>query len=67
MKKKINKNYQRGSISLFVLLSMIFFIVIVTSVAASVKNKEAKVNAEYKKIKVSYEKNVGNEEQKDRE
>lgn len=54
---------ERGSISLFVLLSALFFLVVVTSVGVSLKNKETRIDSEFAKIKESYEKDVGNEEQ----
>ena len=54
---------ERGLISLFVLLSALFFLVVVTSVGISFKNKEAKIDTELEKIKESYEKDIGNEEQ----
>lgn len=54
---------ERGSISLFVLLSALFFLVVVTSVGVSLNNKETRIDAEFAKIKASYEKDIGNEEQ----
>ena len=54
---------ERGAISLFVLLSALFFLVVVTSVGVSFKNKESRIDAEFVKIKESYEKDIGNEEQ----
>ena len=62
MMLKIERN-EKGSISLFVLLSALFFLVVVTSVGISFKNKEASIDAQFEKIKTSYEKDVGNEEQ----
>lgn len=59
--QKILRN-RKGSISLFVLLSALFFLVIVTAVAVSLKNKEASVDSQIQKVKASYEKDVGNEE-----
>ena len=56
MQKKL-KN-QRGSVALFVLLSALFFLVVVTSVAVSYKNKEAQIDSQIEKIKTSYEKNA---------
>ena len=53
---------ERGSVALFVLLSMLFFLAIVTSVGISVQNKETRLDAEYAKIKANYEKDLGNEE-----
>ncbi|MBR0427941.1 MAG: BspA family leucine-rich repeat surface protein [Clostridia bacterium] len=62
MMQKMVKN-ENGSISLFVLLSALFFLVVVTSVGVSFKNKEASIDAQFEKTKSSYEKDVGNEEQ----
>lgn len=66
MKKKINlhKNIisENGSIALFVLLSLLFFLVVVTSVGISMKNKQEAVEKEEQVIKNNYEKDVGNEE-----
>lgn len=53
---------KKGSISLFVLLSCLFFLVTVTSVAVSMKNKERSIDMQYAKTKASYEKDVGKEE-----
>ena len=53
---------QKGSISLFVLLSALFFLVMVTSVGVNVKNKEVSVNTNYQQIKAKYEQDIGNEE-----
>ena len=63
MKKKISVRNKRGAISLFVLLSLLFFLVLVTGVATSFKNKETTVNSQIAKVKASYEKDLGNEEQ----
>ena len=57
MQKKL-KN-QRGSVALFVLLSALFFLVVVTSVAVSYKNKEAQIDSQIEKIKQSYAKDAG--------
>ena len=59
--QKIFKN-NKGSIALFAVLSVLFFLVIVTSVAISLKNKESAVDAQYERVKSAYEKDVGNEE-----
>ena len=40
-----------------------FFLVVVTSVEVSTKNKSTRIDAQIAKIKEAYEKNVGNEEQ----
>lgn len=63
MKKKISVRNKRGAISLFVLLSLLFFLVLVTGVATSFKNKETTVNSQIAKVKSSYERDLGNEEQ----
>ena len=62
MQKKVNNNKQKGSISLFVLLSMLFFLVIVTAISISNKNRENDLYAKSQMIKSSYEKNIGNED-----
>lgn len=62
-KKSRKRRNQRGSIALFVLLSLLFFLVIVTSVGVSSKNKVGNIEAQYKQIKAKYEQEVGNEEQ----
>ena len=53
--QKILKN-ERGSVALFVLLSALFFLVVVTGVAVSFKNKEAQIDSQIEKIKTSYAK-----------
>ena len=58
--QKIFKN-EKGSISLFVLLSALFFLAVVTSVSISFKNKERSIDSQFEKIKSGYEKDVGNE------
>ena len=63
MKRKLGLRNKRGAISLFVLLSVLFFLVIVTGVATSTKNKETKTNAEIARVKAIYEKDIGNEQQ----
>ena len=55
--QKILKN-KKGSISLFVLLSALFFLVVVTSVGISYKNKERSIDSKLEKIKMSYEKDA---------
>ena len=54
--QKILKN-EKGSISLFVLLTALFFLVVVTGVGVSFKNKEVQIDSQFEKIKASYEKN----------
>ena len=63
MKRKLGLRNKRGAISLFVLLSALFFLVIVTGVATSTKNKETKTNAGIARVKAIYEKDIGNEQQ----
>ena len=63
MKRKSGLRNKRGAISLFVLLSALFFLVIVTGVATSTKNKETKTNAGIARVKAMYEKDIGNEQQ----
>ena len=58
--QKILKN-EKGAISLFILLTALFFLVVVTSVGVSFKNKEAQIDSQFEKIKLSYEKDVGQE------
>ncbi len=60
--QKILKN-EKGSISLFILLAALFFLVVVTGVGVSLKNKESEIDFHFEKTKASYEKDVGNEEQ----
>ena len=55
--QKILKN-ERGSVALFVLLSALFFLVVVTGVAVSFKNKETQIDSQFEKIKLSYEKDA---------
>ena len=55
--QKILKN-EKGSISLFVLLAALFFLVVVTSVGVSYKNKERSIDSKLEKIKMSYEKDA---------
>ena len=56
-------NNENGSISLFILLSALFFLIVVTSVGVSLKNKEATVDRNFEKVKQSYEKDLDNIEQ----
>ena len=55
--QKILKN-EKGSVALFVLLSVLFFLVVVTGVAVSFKNKETQIDSQFEKIKLSYEKDA---------
>ena len=53
---------RKGSVTLFVLVSTLFFLVIVVSIAISYKNKEIAIDKQIESIKDSYEKDVKNEE-----
>lgn len=59
MVSKIFKK-ENGSITLFVLLSCLFFLVVVTSVSVSLKNNSSSIDAEYTQIKENYEKSLEN-------
>lgn len=61
MRKKLIKNTRNGSISLFVLLSILFFLTIVSAVSISNKNRESDSDTRMHKIKSTYEKDVGSE------
>jgi len=52
--QKILKN-EKGAISLFILLTVLFFLIVVTSVGINLKNKETQIDKQYEKIKTSYE------------
>ena len=55
----INLKNNKGAITLYILVSLLFFIIAIASVQANLKTKEASVESEYQKIKASYEKNAG--------
>ena len=55
-----NLKSEKGSITLFVLLSTLFFFVIVVGVAVSLKNKETAVDKQFSLIKNSYEQEINN-------
>lgn len=59
---KYGINKQTGSIALFVLVSILFFLVIVTTAAVSSRNKVTQIDSEYQKIKASYEKDLNNQD-----
>ena len=63
MQKKLNLKSEKASITLLVLISMLFFLIVVSSVGVYVKNKELAVEKEYQEIKESYEKDVGKEDE----
>ena len=54
-RKRIGIKNERGSITLFVLLSGLFFLLLVTSVSIYVTNKATAQEDEYQKIKQGYE------------
>ena len=54
---------EKGSITVFVVLSLVFFLVVVVSVGIYSQNKAIAVEQEYQKIKSSYEQDVGNEDE----
>ena len=58
---KINFKKENGSISLFILVSVLFFLVAVVSVGISLKNKAVSMNKKFNTIKQTYEVDVGNE------
>ena len=55
--QKILKN-EKGAISLFILLTVLFFLIVVTSVGIFLMNKETQIDKQYEKIKTKYEKNA---------
>ena len=59
MQKKILKN-EKGSITLFVILAILFFLIVVFSVFMSSSNKNRIQASELDKIKEEYEKDVNN-------
>lgn len=64
MKKiKINFKKENGAISLFILVSLLFFLVIVVSVGISLKNKSVSMDRKLNTIKQSYETDIGNEDE----
>ena len=48
----------KGAITLYILVCVIFFIIAIVNVQTSLKNKEARVESEYQKIKAIYEKDA---------
>ena len=53
---------EKGSITLFVLASCLFFLVSIVGVGVYIKNKQISVDEKYMQIKSTYEKDLGNEE-----
>ena len=51
----INLKNDRGAITLYIIMVLLFFIIAIGSVSANLKAKEARLEAEYQKIKTSYE------------
>lgn len=62
MQENFDETNKKGAISLFVLLSILFFIAIVTAVALNIKNANNDIDMQEQRIKSMYEKDVGNEE-----
>jgi len=56
----INIKNQRGSITLFVLVSCMFFIASVVCIQMNMDSKQIAVEREYKQIKSNYEKDLAN-------
>lgn len=54
----ISLKNNRGAITLYILVSLLFFIIAIVSVQANLKTKEASVESEYQKIKESYQKDA---------
>ena len=54
----INLKNNKGAITLYILVSLLFFIIAIGSVQANLKSKESRVESEYQKIKASYEKDA---------
>ena len=54
----IDLKNNKGAITLYILASLLFFIIAIASVQANLKTKEASVESEYQKIKASYEKDA---------
>jgi len=48
----------KGAITLYLLASLLFFIIAIGSVLANLKTKEASVELEYQRIKASYQKDA---------
>ena len=61
MKKSKFLRKNKGSVALFVMLSFLFFGVIVVSMTVYLSNKKSAIENEYEQIKNNYEQDVGNE------
>lgn len=51
----INLKSNKGAITLYILVSLLFFIIAIVNVQTHLKTKEASVESEYQKIKASYQ------------
>ena len=58
VKSMINLKDNKGAITLYILVSLLFFLIATVSVQANLKTKEASVESEYQKIKASYQKDA---------
>ena len=54
---------QKGSVTLFVLVSCLFFIASVACVDMYMQSKQNAIDREYRQIKASYEKDINNMEE----
>ena len=54
----INLKNNRGAITLYILVSLLFFIIAIVNVQTHLKTKEASIESEYQKIKASYQKDA---------
>ena len=54
----INLKNNKGAITLYILVSLLFFIIAIVNVQANIKTKESSVELEYQKIKASYQKDA---------
>lgn len=56
----MNLKNQKGSITLFVLVSCLFFLASVACVNMSMQSKQVAIDREYRQIKANYEKDINN-------
>lgn len=61
MRKSKFLRENKGSVALFIMLSFLFFLVIVVSMTVYLNNKKNAVEKEYEQIRKNYEQDVGNE------
>lgn len=54
------KKFEKGSITLFVLIAIIFFIIIASGVYISIRNKNISQDSDTQKIEEQYNKDVQN-------